>query len=69
MIFVIGDMHVKKEEPFFSAASSTFDFILSTVNSKDTLIFLGDVFHVSRPYPKSIALVINFLMKLTRMVD
>jgi DNA repair exonuclease SbcCD nuclease subunit len=49
---IVGDMHIKKEEPFFSASMEIMDQILKMANSGDQVIFEGDVFHTSKPYPQ-----------------
>lgn len=61
MIYVLGDLHVRKEEPFFTGASRILEEMKKILSSGDTLVQLGDLFHTSKPFPKEYDLALNFL--------
>lgn len=61
MTYILGDLHVRKEEPFFSAAKSVLEEMKTKLKRGDTLIQLGDVFHTSKPYPKEYELINEFI--------
>lgn len=49
-LYVVGDLHIRKEEPFFSSASKVLELVLGDMEDGDEVLFLGDVFHGARPY-------------------
>lgn len=57
---IVGDLHLRKEEPFLSCAKLILDNILDITASDDNVIFLGDFFHTSRPYPEELRIALNF---------
>ena len=62
-IIVIGDLHVRDEEPFYSAAKDFFDwFIDQDFNIEENyLVQVGDLFHRNTPSPEENDLVIHWL--------
>ena len=60
MTRIVGDLHLRKEEPFRSACISTLNTVSEGLAKKDTLIFLGDFFHTSRPYPEELKIANDF---------
>lgn len=64
MVYVIGDIHLRAEEPFFSVIKEFFESLLSTLNEKDHLIFTGDFFHRARPYSEELKCARDFFEKL-----
>lgn len=60
MIYVIGDVHLRSEEPFYSVTKSFLQNILDQTNSGDSIIFTGDFFHRSRPYSEELMLARKF---------
>lgn len=60
MIKVIGDVHLRSEEPFFSVTKKFLFNLLKSCNENDSLIFTGDFFHRSRPYSEELALARQF---------
>lgn len=64
MIYLYGDLHVRKEEPFFSAAKETLEILHGLTDSGDVLIQLGDFFHTSKPYPKEYSMVLEQMSKM-----
>lgn len=60
---IYGDLHLRKEEPFLSAAKTILSQIESSTSSDDHVIFLGDFFHTSRPYPEELKVAIDFFEK------
>ena len=61
MIYVLGDLHIRKEEPFFFAASAVLEKLKEELSKGDTLIQIGDLFHTSKPFPKEYGLILDFL--------
>lgn len=61
MTYVLGDLHIRKEEPFFSAARDVLDHMKLILRPDDILIQVGDLFHTSKPFPKEYELVFSFL--------
>jgi len=61
MIYVLGDLHIRKEEPFFSAARDVLNHMKSILRQDDILIQAGDLFHTSKPFPKEYELIFSFL--------
>ena len=57
---IVGDLHLRKEQPFLSAAQTILEKILSITSTDDHVIFLGDFFHGSRPYPEELKVANNF---------
>ena len=51
MTYILGDLHTRKEEPFFSAVDLVFNELYTVVNTGDTIIQLGDLFHTYKPFP------------------
>ena len=63
MKYIIGDIHTRKEEPFFGAAESLFNHLKDKILKKgDEIYQVGDLFHYSKPSPKEYELVISFLL-------
>lgn len=60
MIKVIGDVHLRSEEPFFSVTKNFLSHLLKICNEKDHLVFTGDFFHRSRPYSEELACARQF---------
>lgn len=58
---VIGDLHIREEEPFYSTSLQFLDWIKYLVESKDRIILLGDVFHRSKPSPPENTLFSSFI--------
>ena len=65
MILSSGDLHTRKEEPFFSAVRQTLEEYDKRLKKGDTFVQLGDWFHISRPYPEENALVYYYIQKWT----
>lgn len=63
MILTSGDLHTRKEEPFFSAVRQTLEEYDRKLKKGDTFIQLGDWFHISRPYPEENELVYYYIRK------
>ena len=63
MIYVVGDLHIRKEEPFYSAADSVFEELYAVCNFGDIVIQLGDFFHTYKPFPKENSLAMKWLNK------
>lgn len=61
MIYIVGDLHIRKEEPFFSSGKKTLEHLEGVLKKGDTLIQLGDWFHTSRPYPSENEVTQEFL--------
>lgn len=64
MIRICGDLHLRKEEPFFSAAKSVLEVFKHDCNRGDTLIFAGDFFHTSRPFPEELKVAREFFHEM-----
>ena len=67
-IVVTADIHARIEDPFFTAHDLFFKWFLddSGLNEKEnTLIDLGDLFHNSRPNPRTIQQVNTFFQNLS----
>lgn len=63
MIRVVGDIHLRSEEPFFSTTKKfLFDLLEKPFDSEEryVLIFTGDFFHRSRPYSEELACARQF---------
>ena len=60
---IVGDLHLRKEEPFRSACISVLNRVSEGLTAEDTLIFLGDFFHTSRPYPEELKVANDFFHK------
>lgn len=60
--YIVGDLHLRKEEPFFEAGKKLLEYLKSILLPKDILIFVGDVFHYSKPAPKENKVFIDFLL-------
>ncbi len=58
---VVGDLHIRKEEPFFTAGKRILRDITETTNDGDFILLLGDTFHTSKPYPEEYNLFIRFI--------
>ena len=58
--FVVGDLHLRKEEPFLSSAKSVLNRLVEETERGDKIIFLGDFFHTARPYPEEIKVANDF---------
>lgn len=61
MIYILGDLHTRQEEPFFTAVSGILDRFKILLKPKDHLIQLGDLFHRSKPTPKEYSLIFSFV--------
>lgn len=57
---IVGDLHLRKEQPFLSAANKVLDIISESVSKGDRVIFLGDFFHTARPYPEEFKVANDF---------
>ena len=57
---IVGDLHLRKEQPFLSAAQKVLGTILDITSTDDHVIFLGDFFHSSRPYPEELRIASSF---------
>ena len=64
MVYVIGDVHLRAEEPFFSVTKEFFESLLSILDEKDKLVFTGDFFHRARPYSEELKCARDFFEKL-----
>lgn len=60
---IFGDIHLRKEEPFFTVAKDVLDLAGKDLVKGDKLIFLGDFFHTSRPYPEEIRVAKKYFDK------
>jgi DNA repair exonuclease SbcCD nuclease subunit len=63
---IIGDLHLRIEEPFLSATSDFLSWLLSKEeynNENTNLIFLGDIFHRSLPNPIVVKKFMEFINK------
>ena len=63
MVYVIGDIHLRSEEPFFTVTKEFLTDTLNMANEKDVLIFTGDFFHRSRPYSEELKVARDFFEK------
>jgi hypothetical protein len=64
-MFVVGDLHVRWEEPWATVVDNRFlPFLLEQVERGDTVLFLGDTFHRARPYPEEIEIVFHIIESL-----
>lgn len=65
-IVVLGDTHLRAEEPYFSAAKEFFRwFVDQEFNSKENIfIQLGDLYHRKTPTPEETELVVRFNQNL-----
>lgn len=61
MVILVGDTHVRKEEPFFSAVDEIFSDLLEIAKEGDTIIQLGDFFHTYKPFPKEYSLATEWI--------
>ena len=61
MIYIIGDTHIRKEEPYFSAVNQMFKELYSLCKSGDTIIQTGDFFHSYKPFPKEYSLAVYWI--------
>lgn len=61
---IIGDLHIRKEEPFNTGATVALEQLED--DQKNFLIFLGDFFHSSKPFPGDYLLAITKLIELSR---
>ena len=52
--YVIGDVHLRYEEPFFSVTQDFLDKLVCNAEPGATLIFTGDFFHRARPYAEEL---------------
>jgi len=68
MIYVIGDVHLRFEEPFFSVTEEFLNDLIEMVNEYDTLIFTGDFFHRSRPYSEELCVARKFFERLKQKI-
>ena len=48
-MIILGDLHLKKEEPFYSAGMNTLNWIKENY-ADQTIIQLGDIYHTSSPH-------------------
>ena len=64
MVYIVGDLHIRKEEPFFTAAAKTLRWLEAQVEPNDHLVFLGDLFHTSKPFPKEYEMAISSFSRL-----
>ena len=60
MLYVVGDVHLRSEEPFFSAIEEFLSDLLSGCDADDCLIFTGDFFHRARPYSEELKFAREF---------
>ena len=60
---IFGDIHIRKERPFYDVVKKVLDKAGEGMESGDKLIFLGDFFHTSRPYPEEVNLARRYLSK------
>jgi DNA repair exonuclease SbcCD nuclease subunit len=65
MIYILGDTHIRKEEPYYSAVNNVFKEIYEECNEGDTIIQLGDFFHTYKPFPKEYSLAFYWIEKLS----
>lgn len=65
MIVLVGDLHVRKEEPFYQAVNSVFDTLYNLTKEGDTIIQVGDFFHSYKPFPKEYDLAFSWLRCLS----
>lgn len=61
MIYVIGDTHIRKEEPYYSAIDQMFTELYLVCKSGDTIIQTGDFFHSYKPFPKEYSLAFYWI--------
>lgn len=67
MIYLVGDLHIRKEEPFFSAIDGIFKELYDKCKAGDTIIQLGDFFHTYKPFPKEYTKALKWLNKFDAM--
>jgi hypothetical protein len=60
-IFIVGDLHIRKEQPFLAAVQNFIIFLINLIPEGSVLILLGDVFHTSKPFPVENAVFMNLL--------
>lgn len=54
MVYVVGDVHLRSEEPFFSVTQRFLTSLADKCEKGDSVIFTGDFFHRSRPYSEEL---------------
>ena len=64
MMYVIGDVHLRSEEPFFSVTKEFLNDVVSMVSDGDAVVFTGDFFHRSRPYSEELKVAGTFCEKM-----
>ena len=57
---IVGDLHLRKEQPFLKAAQRVLQTVLDKTTTDDQVIFLGDFFHGARPYPEELKVANDF---------
>lgn len=57
---IVGDLHLRKEQPFLNVAKTVLDSICGMAGREDRIIFLGDFFHTARPYPEEFKVANDF---------
>lgn len=63
MVRVIGDIHLRSEEPFFSVTKEFMTDLLARCKEDDCLVFTGDFFHRARPYSEELKEARGFFEK------
>lgn len=61
MIYILGDIHIRKEEPYYSAIDQMFRKLYEVCKPGDTIIQLGDFFHSYKPFPKEYSLAFYWI--------
>lgn len=64
MIYILGDLHKRKESPYREAADLVLKELYSKVTNGDSIIQLGDFFHSYKPFPAEYTEALSWLNKL-----
>ena len=59
-MIVVGDIHAKSKEPFYSAIKSFFKWLIENYKNEE-IVFLGDIFDTSSPHGEIEKEIINLI--------
>lgn len=66
MIYIIGDLHVRKEQPYAYASEAILKQLESLVKEGDTVIQSGDFFHTYKPFPNEYTMATYWLSLIAK---
>ena len=66
-IAVFGDVHWKREEPYYTGLCTLFDFIVKE-HKDDTVVFTGDLYDASNPHWDLVKIVREYLLPIKRVI-